>query len=143
MLFPGPEVPPDNIRVSTLEHITEIKLEWERIPPEYHNGILRGYYIEYTATILAGQNVPTDKRVVQSKRIRGNRYSTVLTDLDPGSTYEISIFGYTIKNGTKSNITVGGMFIYYLCIIRATLAYPQVYLARTEGVVCTMNSILD
>ena len=110
MFFPpGPEFPPDDITASTLEHISEIKLEWTRIPPEYHNGILRGYYVEYTATVLTGEVVPTDKRVVQSKRIRGNRYATVLTDLDPGSTYEIKIFGYTIKNGTKSNITVAGM----------------------------------
>jgi hypothetical protein len=105
----GPEVPPANIRASTLADIHKIELEWERIPPEYHNGILRGYYIEYTATVLAGEVIPTDKRVVRSKRIRGNRYSTVLTDLDPGSTYEIKIFGYTIKNGTKSNVTVAGM----------------------------------
>ena len=108
--FLGPEVPPDNIRASTLEHISEIRLEWERIPPEYHNGILRGYYIEYTATVIAGEVVPTDKRAVQSKRIRGNRYSAVLADLDPGSTYEIKIFGYTTRNGTKSNITIAGMY---------------------------------
>ncbi len=107
-MFSGPEVPPNNIRVSTLEHISKIKVEWERIPPEYHNGILRGYYIEYTATVLAGGAVPTEKRVVRSKRVRGNRYATVLTDLDPGSTYEIKVFGYTIKNGTKSNVTLGG-----------------------------------
>ena len=105
----GPEFPPDNIRASTLAHISEINLEWERIPPEYHNGILRGYYIEYTATVLAGEVIPSQKRVVQSKRIRGNRYATVLTDLDPGSTYEIKIFGYTIKNGTKSNNTIAGV----------------------------------
>ena len=108
VLFSGPEVPPNNIRVSTLEHISKIKVEWEVIPPEYHNGILRGYYIEYTATVLAGGAVLTEKRVVRSKRVRGNRYATVLTDLDPGSTYEIKVFGYTIKNGTKSNVTVGG-----------------------------------
>ena len=104
----GPEVPPDNIRVSTLEHISEIKLEWERIPPEYHNGILRGYYIEYTATVLAGEPVLTEKRVVQSMRVRGNRYSTTVKNLDPGSTYQFKVFGYTIKNGTKSNATSGG-----------------------------------
>ena len=91
-----------------MEHISELKVEWERIPPEYHNGILRGYYVEYTATTLAGLPVLTDKRVVLSKRLRGNRYSTVLTELDPGSTYEVKVFGYTIKNGTKSNATIGG-----------------------------------
>ena len=107
-LFSGPEVPPDNIRVSTLDHISEIKIEWERIPPEFHNGILRGYYVEYTATVLGGKVVASDKRVVHSMRIRGNRYSTIVKDLDPGSTYEFKIFGYTIKNGTKSNVTVGG-----------------------------------
>ena len=107
-MFLGPEVPPDKIRVSTLEHISEIKLEWERILPEYHNGILRGYYIEYTATVLAGVVVPTNKRIVKSKRIRGNRYSSIVQDLDPGSVYEFKVFGYTIKNGPKSNVTVGG-----------------------------------
>jgi hypothetical protein len=107
-LFPGPEVPPDNIRVSTLEHISEIKLEWERIPVEFHNGILRGYYIEYTATVSAGKVVAREKRVVHSKRIRGNRYSAIIKHLDPGSTYEFRVFGYTTKNGTKSNVTVGG-----------------------------------
>ncbi|XP_028417432.1 uncharacterized protein LOC114541817 [Dendronephthya gigantea] len=99
----GPEYPPEDIKMSTLKHITEIELEWTRIPAKYHNGILRGYYVEYTATVLAGEVIPSDKRVVQSKRVRGNRYSTVLKDLDPGSTYEISIFGYTTKNGSKSN----------------------------------------
>lgn len=107
-MFLGPEVPPDNIRVSRLEHISKIKLEWERIPPEYHNGILRGYFIEYTATVLAGEVVLTDKRFVQSKRIRGNRYSSIIEGLDPGSVYEFKVFGYTIKNGTKSNVTIGG-----------------------------------
>ena len=107
-MFSGPEFPPDNIRVSTLKHISEIEIEWTRIPPEYHNGILRGYYVEYTAKVLAGEVIPIEKRVVQSKRIRGNRYSAVITDLHPGSTYEIVVFGYTIKNGSKSNATVGG-----------------------------------
>ncbi|XP_028403037.1 uncharacterized protein LOC114525804 isoform X2 [Dendronephthya gigantea] len=99
----GPEYPPEDIKMSTRKHITEIELEWTRIPAKYHNGILRGYYVEYTATVLAGEVIPSDKRVVQSKRVRGNRYATVLKNLDPGSTYEISIFGYTSRNGSKSN----------------------------------------
>ncbi|XP_028403035.1 uncharacterized protein LOC114525803 isoform X3 [Dendronephthya gigantea] len=99
----GPEYPPEDIKMSTLKHISEIELEWTRIPAKYHNGILRGYYVEYTATVLAGEVIPSDKRVVQSKRVRGNRYSTMLKNLDPGSTYEIRIFGYTSKNGSKSN----------------------------------------
>lgn len=97
--------------MSTLKHISEVELEWTRIPPQYHNGILRGYYVEYTATVLAGEVIPSDKRVVQSKRIRGNRYATVLTGLDPGSTYEIRIFGYTSKNGSKSNASSAGTYL--------------------------------
>ena len=91
-----------------MAHISEINVEWARIPEQFHNGILRGYYVEYTATVLAGEVIPKEKRAVKSVRVRGNRYATVLKNLDPGSTYEIVIFGYTIKNGTKSNATTSG-----------------------------------
>ena len=61
--------------------------------PECHKGILRSYYIQYTGTVLAGEVVSSYKRLVKSKKLRGNRYGTVLTDLDLGSSYDVQMFG--------------------------------------------------
>ena len=90
--------------------ISTINLEWTRIPKEYHNGILRGYYVEYTPVVLAGRVIAKEDQVARSVRIRGNRYATVLRNLEPGSKYEISIFGFTSRNGSKSNKTAGGKY---------------------------------
>jgi hypothetical protein len=95
------------MRVQSLASISTLNLEWERIAEDKANGIIRGYYVEYTATNLNGLDVASEKRVKKVFRVRGNRYATKLKDLIPGSTYEIRMFGYTIKNGTKSSIVIG------------------------------------
>lgn len=92
-----------------MESISTIDLEWKVIPEDLANGIIRGYYVEYTAVVLNGGTVDSKDRVTKTLRVRGNRYATILTNLIPGSKYEIQIYGYTIKNGTKSNITIAGL----------------------------------
>ena len=106
--FVAPDASPSNIRPQTLASISTLNLQWNRIPEEKANGIIRGYYIEYNATNLNGQYVQPEKRVTKTFHVRGNRYATVLTGLVPGSTYEIRMFGYTIKNGTKSSTFIAG-----------------------------------
>ena len=83
-------------------------MAWNVIPPEFANGIIRGYYVEYTAAILNGEKVEIKDRVIKTFRVRGNRYATVLKDLIPGSKYKIQMYGYTTKNGTKSTIVEAG-----------------------------------
>lgn len=85
--------------------ISTLNLEWDTIPEDKVNGIIRGYYVEYTAVNVNGEDVEVAKQVTKFFRVRGNRYSTTLKDLIAGSTYKIRMFGYTIKNGTKSNAT--------------------------------------
>lgn len=106
-IFVAPDAAPSNIRVSSMVSISVIKLQWDKIPEDKANGIIRGYYIEYTATNLNGQNVELNERVTKTVRVRGNRDSIDLENLTPGSSYDITIFGYTIKNGTKSNLKNG------------------------------------
>ncbi|XP_028401625.1 uncharacterized protein LOC114524674 [Dendronephthya gigantea] len=101
----APEAPPSNIRVEELAAISTLNMEWRAIPEDKVNGIIRGYYVEYTAVNINGQDVELAKQVTKFFRVRGNRYSTTLKDLTAGSTYKIRMFGYTIKNGTKSNFT--------------------------------------
>ena len=87
--------------------ISTLNLEWNRISLEKANGIIRGYYVEYKATILNGEHIAKKKQITKTFRVRGNRYATILSNLIPGSTYEIKMFGYTIKNGTKSERIIG------------------------------------
>ena len=91
--------------------ISTLELEWKRIPEDKANGIIRGYYVEYTAIRLNGQDVEPGKREKQTLRVRGNRYATTLENLIPGSKYEIVMFGYTIKNGTKSKKYIAGEWL--------------------------------
>lgn len=104
----APDAAPTSIKVKSLASISTLELEWERIPEDKANGIIRGYYVEYTAITLNGQDVESGKRQTKTLRVRGNRYATILKNLIPGSTYEIKMFGYTIKNGTKSKAYTGG-----------------------------------
>ena len=112
----APEAAPTNIRVKSLASISTLELEWERIPEDKANGIIRGYYVQYTATKLNGQNVEPGKQNTKTLRVRGNRYATILKNLIPGSTYEIQMFGYTIKNGTKSIRYTGGEWLQQLSL---------------------------
>lgn len=106
--FSAPEAPPSNIRVvNTLGSISSLNLEWNRILEDKANGIILGYFVEYTAIILNGQQIELEKQVTKTFRVRGNRYATIVKYLIPGSTYHIKMFGYTIKNGTKSSIVIG------------------------------------
>lgn len=113
-LSTAPSMPPTNIMVFKLNN-TAVKIEWDKIPPEHRNGIIREYKIIYRESC-------TVDACGEWKTLRANNLSIEITHLKFDGIYEFMINGATISgDGPWSKIIPFIMYIRKYCAI--TLQY--------------------
>ena len=84
---------------------TSLTVQWNPLPPQYHNGRLLGYRVFFRKT--ANYSSPIDASSV----VVYNSNWVTLKNLDPGQRYEISVTAFTSKgDGPRSysySVTTG------------------------------------
>ena len=85
----------------------KIYVEWNKIPMNYHHGVLRGYKVKYKLY----HSYSLDEIILTSERNQ-----TLLTGLKPFSLYWIQINGFTARGDGPISITTvktleGGKFV--------------------------------
>lgn len=92
-----PTKAPTNVTATTTDS-SSIRVTWQPIPKEYHNGILLGYIVFYRKT--------GTKKWQRQTISSADTYSYTISGLLPGESYIVAVAGYT-KNGTgKKSIGV-------------------------------------
>ena len=77
---------------------TSVTVQWNPLPPQYHNGRLLGYRVFLRKT--ANYSFPLDASSV----VLYNSNWATLKNLDPGQRYEISVTAFTSKgDGPRSD----------------------------------------
>lgn len=88
---------PTNVTVVTRDS-SSIRVTWQPIPKEYHNGVLLGYIVFYRKR--------GTKKWQRQTISSADSYFYVIYGLLPGDSYIVAVAGYT-KNGTgKKSIGV-------------------------------------
>ena len=90
---PAPEVAPGNI-MAVAEDTSSISLSWSPPPAHLQNGVRRNYIIHYHPTF--------DPAVVSVLNVGADASSTRLTDLTPGTEYNITMAAVTVAFGPFS-----------------------------------------
>ena len=73
---------------------TEIKVHWASIPVDLQNGIILGYHVV----------VMLNSRVKHNLTTLADTREMVVSDLQEGTTYQVSVSGFTVKGrGVQSN----------------------------------------
>ncbi|XP_030630523.1 receptor-type tyrosine-protein phosphatase S [Chanos chanos] len=106
-----PGAPPDQVKVQALNS-TAIRVTWHSVLPGQQHGQIRGYQIHY-ARVENGElhGLPRIKDIMlddsQWETDDAAEYEMIIGDLQPESTYSITVAAYTIKgDGVRSRSKV-------------------------------------
>ena len=100
----APGLSPENVRVKNADTPGSIIIEWDALSEEVTNGLLRGYTVYYRDKNYyvpyhyhyyheyLGQSVNTSSSITK----------VILKNLDSGKEYEVSVAGFTLFMGPRS-----------------------------------------
>ena len=125
LFSPGPERPPLYITYSSPSS-TSILIHWGSVPPQFKNGIIRGFKVEYQEDQPGATGEVRERRLVNW---------ALLGELKKFTIYSIRVRAFTsIGYGPENNITVltaqdgmKAMFHVRLCFTRCVESFHRVF----------------
>lgn len=98
--FPAPDMAPPNVRVELLQD-NSIMVTWDLLSEKLANGHIRGYIV-YCRVFKNYYHWHDDGELGKSVNVSSSETQIVLSGLDGGRLYQVSVLAYTIDMGPRS-----------------------------------------